>query len=102
MSLVTKKKIYLAGKVSNLPIHETTLKFGAAQKKLENKGFEVINPLAVVNDWKADWNTAMRKCIVALMQCDAICLLPDWKESKGARLENNIAQHLGLITITKI
>lgn len=99
---VTKKKIYIAGKVSGLPIHEVTMKFGTAQKKLENKGYEVINPLAVVNDWDTDWNTAMRKCIAALTDCDAICLLPDWKESKGARIENSIAQHLELITIQKI
>lgn len=96
---IIKKKIYIAGKITGLPIHEVTMKFGAAQKKLENKGYEVVNPIAVVNDWDTTWDNAMRKCIAALVECDSIALLPDWKSSPGARLENDIAQKLEFVTI---
>lgn len=96
---IIKKKIYIAGKITGLPIHEVTMKFGAAQKKLENKGYEVVNPIAVVNDWDTTWDNAMRKCIAALVECDSIALLPDWKSSPGAILENDIAQKLEFVTI---
>jgi hypothetical protein len=89
------KKVYIAGKVSGLPIAETTMKFGSAQKKLEAQGYEVVNPLAVVceqgDGWRTDWQTAMKLCIRALMDCNYIYLLPCWKDSLGARIEKKIA-----------
>ena len=40
------------------------------------------------------WTWYMRKDIAGLMECDAIFLLKDWEESRGARLEYHIAQQL--------
>lgn len=92
------KKIYIAGKVTGLPIAEVTMKFGRAQKELEAQGYEVVNPLQVVSEqgdgWHTDWQTAMRLCIKALMDCDGIYLLEDFDQSKGARLEQRIAREL--------
>ena len=87
-------KIYIAGKVTGLPIHEVTMKFGKAQKELQDLGYEAINPLEVVNDWKATWQHAMKLCIKALVDCDAVLFLPCHKESKGALLEFDIARQL--------
>lgn len=87
-----KKKIYIAGKVTGEPKHLTALKFAMAKKEIEALGFEAINPIEVVGDWNATWDVAMRKCILALMGCEAIVLLPDWVDSKGAKLENEIAK----------
>lgn len=89
-------KIYIAGKVSGQLIHTTTINFGTAQKQLEALGHEAINPLEVVNDWKAEWADAMKLCIKALVDCDAVLFLPDYKTSKGALLEWDIARKLGL------
>lgn len=38
----------------------------------------------------------MRVCIPELMKCDAICLLHDWAESRGAIWEYHDAQMLGM------
>ena len=95
------KKIYIAGKVTGEPIAEVAMKFGAAQKELEAMGFEVVNPIAVVNDFNCPWDIAMRKCIAALMQCDYIFLLPDHRQSKGATLELDLAKMVGIKAITK-
>lgn len=91
-----KARIYIAGKVSGEPIHEVTMKFGQAQKELEELGHKAINPLEVVNDWKAEWDHAMKLCIKALLDCDAVLLLPDYRHSKGALLEFDIARRLNI------
>lgn len=97
-----RKKIYIAGKVTGLPIAETTMKFGEAQKELEARGFEAINPLAVVNDWHATWEEAMKKCISALVECDAVYLLPCCNNSPGAKLEISIAASLRIPAFQKV
>ena len=55
---------------------------------------EVINPMSFCNKGE-DWNHAMRKCIVQLMECNYIHMLPGFEKSVGARLEMTIAQKLG-------
>lgn len=91
-----KKKIYIAGKVTGTPIAECTMKFGYAQKQIEEMGFEAVNPLEVVNDFKCSWNIAMRKCIKALMDCDAVFVLPCSSDSPGAGVEMNLATSLNI------
>lgn len=90
------KKIYIAGKVTGEPLIACTMKFGAAQKELEALGFEAINPLAVVGDFQSSWELAMKKCIKALVDCDAMVILPDWEESKGAKIERQLAWDLNI------
>ncbi len=91
------KKIYIAGKVTGEPIAECTMKFGVAQKKIEAIGFEAINPLAVVGDFNASWEVAMKKCLKALIDCDGVILLPCWQGSRGATIEWQLAKDLGLV-----
>lgn len=91
-----KKKIYIAGKVTGEEIIECSLKFRNAQVITQLLGWCPINPIEVVNDWKCPWDIAMRKCIIALMECDAIYLLSDWRQSKGANIERNLALILQL------
>ena len=91
-----KKKVYIAGKVTGEPIAECTIKFGTAQKQIEALGFEVVNPLEIVGDFKTPWDVAMKICIKALVDCDAIVLLPDWSNSRGARFEHEIAENLDM------
>jgi len=89
------KRIYLAGKVSGVSLIVATQKFGSREKELRDKGFEVVNPLSVV-DWHDTWFVAMKKCIPALLQCDEVHMLPCWKDSVGATLEHDIAVRLGM------
>lgn len=88
------KKIYIAGKVTGLPQDEVVEKFAAMQKKIENLGFEAVNPIEIVKDFNTPWNQAMRLCIAALTLCDAIVLLPDWMCSNGAKIEWDISKQL--------
>jgi hypothetical protein len=38
----------------------------------------------------------MRKCLIALLHCEAILLLPDARKSKGAMIEYQLAKDLGI------
>lgn len=91
-----KKKIYIAGKVTGLPELEVIIKFAAAKKAIEDMGFEVVNPVEVVKNFNTPWNEAMKLCITALLDCNCMVLLPCWKDSKGARLEKDIAHSFGM------
>lgn len=90
------KTIYIAGKVSGEPLAECTMKFGMAQKKIEALGFNVVNPLALIEDCNTPWDVAMKKCIGALVNCDAVVLLPCWQNSNGAKIEHQLADDLNI------
>lgn len=38
----------------------------------------------------------MRRDLQMLLKCSAVCMLPGWKRSRGARLEHHVAEELGL------
>lgn len=88
-------RIYIAGKATGLPTGDVFIKFGAAEHWLKQIGYEVVNPTRLVSrNWS--WQRCMRVCITELMKCDAICMLPDWIDSKGAQTEWALACHLGM------
>ena len=89
------KKIYIAGKVTGLSTFDLSQKFNSVEQTLTEQGYKVYNPIKIVLEG-TDWEPAMRKCISALIECDEIFMLHDWKQSKGARLEHDIAQKLKL------
>lgn len=93
---VNKKKIYIAGKISGEDMASCTMKFGKVQKELEQQGFDVLNPLEVVGTWDITWEGAMKKCIAALITADALVLLHDFTESKGALIEEKLASDLNM------
>lgn len=92
-------KVYIAGKVSGLPIAQVFIKFSSAEFRLKQQGYEVVNPIKLCSQsWK--WKHCMQVCLKELIYCDAICALDDWAESKGARVEVYVAEMLGLKIIT--
>ena len=91
-----KKKIYIAGKVTGEHPIDCTLKFENAKSGIQKLGLQPVNPLEVVGSFKVTWEQAMRKCIKALMECDAIYVLPCAENSKGAGLECSLAATLNI------
>lgn len=86
-------KIYISGKITGDPDYKQ--KFKGAEVFLKNFGFEVKNPADIETTGKP-WIWYIKQDIVALMDCDAIFLLKDWKRSKGAKLEHYIAKKMGM------
>nr|MDE5741078.1 DUF4406 domain-containing protein [Oscillospiraceae bacterium] len=84
-----KQTIYLAGKITGDPNYRA--KFEAAQKFLEEQGDIVLSP-AVLPSEGFSWEAYIRMSRAMLIECSAICFLPDWTESTGALLEYKLAR----------
>lgn len=44
----------------------------------------------------APWADAMRLSIRAMLRCEGVARLPDWRSSKGARIESQLARWIGM------
>lgn len=86
------KKVYISGKISDLPIELAKQKFAAAAQLVEQLGHEAVSPFSNGLHDDAPWESHMVKDIEMLLGCDAIYMLPCWEDSKGARIEKHIAE----------
>ena len=92
-------KIYLSGKITGQA--DYLEKFAAAEERLANEGYDVINP-ARVNDClpkSTSYWDYMRMDITMLEMADAIYMLKGWEDSKGARLEREIAEMRKIVIV---
>jgi len=95
-------RIYIAGKVTGEDYDQTYEKFCRIEKMLQGLGHEAVNPMKLVSKHLNNWGEEMKICIANLMECNAIYLIPDWAESKGAKLEYGLANTLGYLLIDDI
>lgn len=96
--LSDKPVVYIAGKVTGLPINQVIANFAKAQIKLVDAGYFVINPTQLVHP-EANWKHAMRICLSFLPHADFIYLLDNWEQSEGAKWENQTAKRLGIVQL---
>lgn len=89
------KAVYIAGKVTGMESKAHYI-FEDAENKIKRKGMKPINPMKLPHLHDRKWSSYMRECICALMQADYIYMLPNWKRSKGARIERLIALMVGI------
>jgi hypothetical protein len=92
------KKVYISGGISGTPefTENQRLKFEEAELKLKEKGFVVVNPFNLNHEKAETWSDYMRTDIKALMDCTHIFMLRGWGNSRGARIEHNLAVNLGI------
>ena len=86
-------RVYIAGPMSGLPEFNYPA-FHAAAEALAKRGFVELSPTQ--NDTTLSWDFYLRRSIRMVTEADAVCLLPGWYQSKGARLEVSLAEALGL------
>jgi hypothetical protein len=89
------KRIYISGPMSGLPRLNWPL-FNRTAVRLRNLRWDVVNPVAINSDPEADWLDCIAADLSAMKGCTAICMLPGWENSFGARIEHMAAQKLGL------
>lgn len=84
-------RIYIAGKITNNP--DYIEQFAKAENELKKQGYEVINP---VKEEGLEYKWYIDEGLKQLMTCDAIYMLKNWQQSKGASLERRYAGAVGL------
>jgi hypothetical protein len=90
-------KIYIAGKITGLQFSHVKVKFDHAERWLKTLHYNPVNPVNLFPDAKnVEWDQAMAVCLQVLKNCDAIYLLPDWSDSRGAREEVKYALSLNM------
>lgn len=93
-----RKTIYLAGKVSGLVPEVATMKFNAVANRLRQENHRVFDPCEIIPAG-TEWVTAMKVLIPYVCSSDVIYLQPDWRTSKGARAELDVAVVINLEVI---
>ena len=106
------KRVYISGKMGETELSVATReKFQRAEELLESMGHDVSNPAD--EEWQTHlkerhsidcqdayghvdyYSYALLRDQMVLATCDAICLLPDWRRSPGARAELAFARATG-------
>lgn len=95
------KIIYISGPMSGY-LNKNYDAFNEAAAKLRMQGYEVLNPAEPpeIDGW--EWADYMRRDIVMLMEADTIATLPNWDQSRGAKIEVDLAKNLGMNVIEVI
>ncbi len=89
------KRVYIAGPMTGLPGFNYPA-FNRAARILRAKGYHVENPADNPVPPCGTWKGYMRMAIAQLVTCDTVALLPGWSDSKGAKVEHQLALDLGL------
>ena len=88
------RKIYIAGKITGDADYRA--KFRAGELHLMRLGWEIdeiVNPARECSEgW--GWRRCMSRCLRLLAGCGWVAMLPDWKQSRGARIERLAARLL--------
>lgn len=87
-------RLYVAGPMTGLPKFNYPA-FNEAAKKLRTYGFSIANPAENTNPG-GEWEDWLRQSIAQVLGSHGVAVLPDWQQSKGARLEVHVATELGM------
>ena len=91
-------RYYLSGAITDQPNFKEY--FQKHEDELRHWGLcDIFNPASL--DWldDASWEVCMRYDIEKLMSCDILVLLPNWKKSKGAKVEADLCKKIGIPVI---
>lgn len=94
-------KVFISGKMTGLTEEEYRAKFGKAAEKLLAEGYEVFNPATPEwNDPMHDEGLSYGEMLILdfkkIQECDALYMLSNWQDSKGATAERAFADAIGL------
>lgn len=88
-------KIYISGPITGHPLNEVIRSFSEAEERLQEQGYDTVNPLHNGLPATSSWEAHMRADLKLLLECDSIYLLKGFRSSKGAMIEFELAKHLG-------
>ena len=87
---------YIAGPMTGYPQYNYPA-FAYVATALRAQNVDVRSPHEIDNEGvDRPWEWYMRRAIQMMLDCDEVVLLPGWRDSRGARIEHQLAEHLGL------
>lgn len=93
------KRVYLSGKISGKSKWQYDFDFLQAKWKVKRKfpcfKIDFVNPVKLPAIQHC-WEDYIIRDLMLLKECSTIAMLPDWKESAGARVEYEFAKGLDL------
>jgi hypothetical protein len=90
------KKVYISIPITGKHLNAQKTLANTMKKALSAMGYIAISPFDVVNDDNAPTSVAMGKCIMALLECDAVYFMTGWHKSKGCMTEFDTARNYGM------
>lgn len=90
-----QKTAYVAGKIGDLEPKVYLDKFVTAAVEIEFLGFKAVLPTELPHNHDKSWESHMKEDLHALLDCDIVYAQHDWRSSKGATIEVNLALQLG-------
>ena len=93
--MTKRKKCYNSGKISGLPYLVAYNNFLAADKQIESRGYQPVNPMK--EQWvtpEAPWLVHMIVDVWKMLWCKAVYFQKNWVDSRGARIEFYLALNL--------
>ena len=88
-----KRRIYIAGPIRGKR-NLNREAFEGIEATLTALGFDVVNPHKLGFSEDDDIVTIMRQCLLTMMLCDGVFMLPGWQTSAGAKAEHEVAKCL--------
>ena len=85
-------KVYISGKISGLDPVEAKKSFIKAELRLKHQGHTVMSPKGIMDFAGFEHEDYMHVCYAMIDVCDAVYMLRNWKDSKGARMELDYAK----------
>ena len=99
-----RPKIYISGKITGLDPEEAKRLFNEAEGWINaNYDYKAVNPMKKVPYVEGKlWEEYMCDDIRLLIDCDAIYMLSNWEDSRGAKIEHEIALSTNKKVFTQI
>ena len=92
-----REKIYISGAITGIARLIVASNFAEAVQEINYKGLYIpVDPNKLPHLHNDNWLDYMKEDIQCLMSCAAIYMLKNWRTSKGATIEHDLAKSLGM------
>lgn len=89
--------IYIAGKITGDPEYKEKFRQAEKRIKAEFPGSYIFNPAALPQGQSNKWYMDMSRTMISVS--DLVVFLPDYTESKGAKLELAYCNYIGVTAL---